>query len=640
MAISPFIFDGNTSSPAELARKRALISQIMGSQRTPRNVGEGLNALGDGIVANVMGRRADRAESEGMSGANTLFDSIVSRLGGGGDFPPAPPAPGGGGSPYEVQAGPNTLSGSADPIGSVMSAAPDNASARVAEGHANGDWLRYANKGATRNMPLDPDLVKAMGFLPDLGVTMEVFSGGQPGKGSGLARIGSTRHDHGKAADAFFYKDGRKLDWSNPQDVPIFQEIVRRGRAAGITGFGAGPGYMQRGSMHIGFGPESVWGAGGKGANAPEWLRSAFTGGAQPQASQAALESLPQGGSMQVGPAPQQMAQAPMQQQPGQMNDMTMGAPPVQPGQGGGITIQELVRAASNPFLNDQQRAMVNMLLQQEMQKLDPMRQLDMDYKQAQTQKLQRELSGELGDQSKVQSSTILDDGTTVLVMNNGQRRVLSPTGDEVQGQQAADAVRKAREYTVENQREVYGGRREGTLRADTEFGGAAAGAVDVGKASVKAGVDAWNGYGKLQSSIGNIDEAIAAIDAGAKSGVIYSMLPSVTEASASLENAMNRMGLDVIGSVTFGALSEGEMRLAMDTAVPRGLQPEQLRSWLSKKREAQQKAAEMLGDAAQFLTVPGNTINDWIKKNRAANGGGQEPAADDLDKLLEMYGD
>jgi len=83
-------------------------------------------------------------------------------------------------------------------------------------------------------------------------------------------------------------------------------------------------------------------------------------------------------------------------------------------------------------------------------------------------------------------------------------------------------------------------------------------------------------------------------------------------------------MGLDVIGSVTFGALSEGEMRLAMDTAVPRGLQPEQLRSWLSKKREAQQKAAEMLGDAAQFLTVPGNTINDWIKKNRAANGGGQ----------------
>lgn len=127
----------------------------------------------------------------------------------------------------------------------------------------------------------------------------------------------------------------------------------------------------------------------------------------------------------------------------------------------------------------------------------------------------------------------------------------------------------------------------------------------------------------KLQSSLGNIDEAISALDQGAKSGLVYKMLPNVTEASASLENAMNRMGLDVIGSVTFGALSEGEMRLAMDTAVPRDLGPEALKSWLTKKRDAQQKAATMLADAAQYLTVPGNTINGWIEKNRATKGAG-----------------
>ena len=33
---------------------------------------------------------------------------------------------------------------------------------------------------------------------------------------------------------------------------------------------------MQPGSMHIGYGNEAVWGAGGKGANAPEWLRDAY----------------------------------------------------------------------------------------------------------------------------------------------------------------------------------------------------------------------------------------------------------------------------------------------------------------------------------------------------------------------------
>jgi hypothetical protein len=109
-----------------------------------------------------------------------------------------------------------------------------------------------------------------------LGLEMEVFSGGQPGVGTSEKRVGSTRHDHGEAADVFFIKDGRRLDWSNPADVPIYQEVVRRARASGMTGFGAGPGYMQPGSMHIGYGQEAVWGADGKGANAPSWLREAY----------------------------------------------------------------------------------------------------------------------------------------------------------------------------------------------------------------------------------------------------------------------------------------------------------------------------------------------------------------------------
>ncbi|WP_273773284.1 hypothetical protein [Brucella intermedia] len=142
-------------------------------------------------------------------------------------------------------------------------------------------WLRYANQGATRNQPISPQLLNAFNsFLPELGVTMEVFSGGQPAKGSGGARVGSVRHDHGNAADVFFEKGGRRLDWANPDDLPIFQEIVSRGKQAGITGFGAGPGYMQPGSMHVGFGSPGVWGAGGRGANAPDWLRKAY--GSQP----------------------------------------------------------------------------------------------------------------------------------------------------------------------------------------------------------------------------------------------------------------------------------------------------------------------------------------------------------------------
>lgn len=139
------------------------------------------------------------------------------------------------------------------------------------------DWLIPANQGSTRNDPLHPRLTNALGsFLPQMGVSFEYFSGGQGPAGSGDARTGSTRHDHGLAADGFFYMNGRRLDWRNPQDIPILQDIVRRGRAAGLSGFGAGPNYMTPGSMHIGFGNEAVWGAGGRSANAPDWLREAF----------------------------------------------------------------------------------------------------------------------------------------------------------------------------------------------------------------------------------------------------------------------------------------------------------------------------------------------------------------------------
>jgi hypothetical protein len=130
-----------------------------------------------------------------------------------------------------------------------------------------------------------------------MGITMDVFSGGQPAQGSGGARVGSVRHDDGGSADVFFNQNGRRLDWANPDDVPIYQDIVRRARANGVTGFGAGDGYMQPGSMHVGFGTPAVWGAGGRGANAPEWLRAAYDGapaGQQPTISTRNAPDTPQ----------------------------------------------------------------------------------------------------------------------------------------------------------------------------------------------------------------------------------------------------------------------------------------------------------------------------------------------------------
>ena len=133
------------------------------------------------------------------------------------------------------------------------------------------------------------------------------------------------------------------------------------------------------------------------------------------------------------------------------------------------------------------------------------------------------------------------------------------------------------------------------------------------GGKTMERGFEAYDKAAQAGASIATVDTAIAALDDGAKSGFIYNMLPKFDKASAELGSAMNQMGLDVISSVTFGALSQAEMMLAMETAVPRNLDPQELRDHLFGKRAAQMKARDALMAAARYLTNPGNTISGWM---------------------------
>jgi len=267
-------------------------------------------------------------------------------------------------------------------------------------------------------------------------------------------------------------------------------------------------------------------------------------------------------------------------------------------------------------------------------------------------------LKGKKDNTDSVQSSEILDDGTVVAVTKDNKVTVTRADGQKVTGQDAIDAVDEARKKRAEYERIVTQGRREGTNQAEAETGAAAAAAGESGKQAVEMSGAAWEQANTLASSIGTIDEAIAAIDAGGRAGAVDRFIPSITKASASLQNAMDRMGLDIIQATTFGALSEGELRLAMETAVPRNLDEPQLREWLAAKREANQKAMDMMIDAAEFLGKPGGTLPKWIAKNRdsmprpaspvptADSGSGSQPigsqtdaALDEIDALLKKYG-
>lgn len=116
MAVGDLSFAFNPAAgetPQTIAAKRALALAIMGNtSHAPRDIGEGLNSIGQAIMYRNLMKGVNTAETEGQSGAAKIMQSL---FGGGAEnqFPPAPSAPSAGG-------------------GSVSSAAPASSPSNVA----------------------------------------------------------------------------------------------------------------------------------------------------------------------------------------------------------------------------------------------------------------------------------------------------------------------------------------------------------------------------------------------------------------------------------------------------------------------------------------------------------------------------
>jgi hypothetical protein len=182
-----------------------------------------------------------------------------------------------------------------------------------------------------------------------------------------------------------------------------------------------------------------------------------------------------------------------------------------------------------------------------------------------------------------------------------GQVSLASRLGETAE-EQVQRKVREAKE-TAQAKAKV-------ALKTEGEIEGTKAAA----KQAIKTSGEAFNRLEKIGVGMANIDEAIDLIDQGARTGVVASKLPSVRAASIQLDNLQGRLGLDVIGNTTFGALSESELKFALDTALPKNLKGEDLKKWLVRKREAQQKLSNHLTEVATFLGTPGNTVADWLE--------------------------
>ena len=200
----------------------------------------------------------------------------------------------------------------------------------------------------------------------------------------------------------------------------------------------------------------------------------------------------------------------------------------------------------------------------------------------------------------ETQTSQILDGGLIVFAGKGGESKVVrAGTNEEITGDEALAAIKEAQDLGVELQTRRAGGRRAATVAVNTSL-------------------TAFDQVGKSRSNIANLEEAKRLVqEEGANTGVIANRLPNWKDSTIALDTVKNELGLDVVGSVTFGALSQGELTLALNTALPTNLSEDKLVDWIDRKITAQRKLQDYLYGQAIYLADGDKTIGDWLRKQR-----------------------
>ena len=157
-------------------------------------------------------------------------------------------------------------------------------------------------------------------------------------------------------------------------------------------------------------------------------------------------------------------------------------------------------------------------------------------------------------------------------------------------------------------------GKAEATIAQRKKFGEL------TGSSRAKAIDNGIERMSKIDLGLNNINRAIGVLEGGAGSGAIQKYLPSFKAASVALDHVQKSMALDVIGAVTFGALSEGELNLAKEVALPTGLDGPELIAHLKERRAAQEKLRAYFNEQIQFLDQ-GGTVAGFMREKERSTG-------------------
>jgi len=220
------------------------------------------------------------------------------------------------------------------------------------------------------------------------------------------------------------------------------------------------------------------------------------------------------------------------------------------------------------------------------------------------------------GSGIEVHSVKVYPNGTTVVIGKGNEKQVTNARGDVLTGANADAAVQAGlnAEITLAGGRAGAAAAATAAVEAGTRPGIEAN--VDAAKAAVAIGTEAFKKIAPIKRNISNYDEAIRLIEnEGANTGVIASRLPSLFASSIELDNLGQTMGVESLQGGGFGTLSDSDVRLSIQRALPEGLEGPELVAWLKRKKAADLKYVSELERAAKFMQK-GRTLADFLEAN------------------------
>jgi flagellar protein FlgJ len=446
-----FIFGEGTDTPdaQTLAQRREIVNQLArrSLSGTPRNLGEGLSAIGEALAYRFQDGRLSDLEGE----ERQRIAEMLSGMGMGGGMGAMPGAgsgivaPGGGAGPSAGAGGrstaavANAVTGTGAP---TTGAIPRLPATSTMEGDPRRGMFPTGQEliddpnvfttritGATAGV--SPELLNIIGNSTEQmvgpGAEVMVTSGLRPGS------VGS-QHSAGQAADFGVRMPGRdaegrlvlpgmdaasgreRLNYSSPE---IF-DIARAAVSDGASGIGIGPTYMGGDVFHFdtGRGGGSAPNFGETVRTWSDWNRTGPRGASDPMGAgdprfgfREELQGIRNAREMPVGGALTASAGTPSPQ-PVSAPSGAMPAPQMPQ-----ISLQDFAEIMGNPYATPGQRAVAQALMTQQMQAMDPMRQMEME-------RLRLQLDAMRNPQADPFAGTQVINGQLV-TMQNGQPVVL-----------------------------------------------------------------------------------------------------------------------------------------------------------------------------------------------------------------------